>query len=149
LFTGAGRFVMKNRVLFISPERGDAGALSRILDATPLDVSHARGLEEAAAQLRRTRFSAILTESRLPDGCWKDVLALASKTPEPCAVIVTDRLADDLLWAEVLNLGAYDVLAQPFDSGEVVRILQNACQQGRVGPPAAVEQPARGYRSAY
>jgi DNA-binding NtrC family response regulator len=139
---------MKNRVLFISPHRGDAGVLSRMLSSAPLDVDHARGLHDAAAMLRRNRFSAILTESTLPDGCWKDVLALADPGPQPCAVIVTDRLADDLLWAEALNLGAYDVLAQPFDSGEVVRILLNACQQGRVCSPAPVAQAARNFRSA-
>jgi DNA-binding response OmpR family regulator len=36
-------------------------------------------------------------------------------------LIVTSRLADEKLWAEALNLGAYDVLAKPFDRQELVR----------------------------
>ncbi len=38
-------------------------------------------------------------------------------------LIVTSRLADEGLWAEVLNLGGYDVLAQPFDAEEVYRVV--------------------------
>ena len=39
----------------------------------------------------------------------------------PPLQIVTSRLANDRLWAEALNLGAYDVLARPFDAAEVLR----------------------------
>jgi DNA-binding response OmpR family regulator len=35
-------------------------------------------------------------------------------------------LADDHLWAEVLNLGGYDVLAKPFDGCELFRALSSA-----------------------
>ena len=42
-------------------------------------------------------------------------------------VIVTDPQADARFWAEALNLGAYDLLAQPFYAPEVRRILYNAC----------------------
>jgi len=41
-------------------------------------------------------------------------------------LIVTSRLADDRLWAEALNLGAYDVLAKPFNRDEVLRSLSLA-----------------------
>ena len=43
--------------------------------------------------------------------------------PDPPFLIVASRLADERLWAEALNLGAYDVLAKPFDSTEVTRIV--------------------------
>ena len=41
-------------------------------------------------------------------------------------LIVTSRLADDRLWAEALNLGAYDVLAKPFERMELVRSVSSA-----------------------
>jgi hypothetical protein len=34
--------------------------------------------------------------------------------PIPPQLIVADRLARDGLWAEVLNLGCYDLLMTPF-----------------------------------
>jgi hypothetical protein len=43
-------------------------------------------------------------------------------------VIVTDPHVTPRLWAEALNLGAYDLLAQPFYEPEVRRILYNAAR---------------------
>jgi DNA-binding NtrC family response regulator len=69
----------------------------------------------------------VLTESALPDGAWLDVLELAHEaTPEP-NVIVTRPGVDSRTWCEVLNLGGYDMLAQPFSEPEVRRVLSNAC----------------------
>jgi DNA-binding response OmpR family regulator len=45
---------------------------------------------------------------------------------DPPLLIVTSRLADDRLWTEALNLGAYDVIAKPFDRKEVDRVLNLA-----------------------
>lgn len=39
---------------------------------------------------------------------------------------MTCRVADDSLWAEALNVGAYDVLAKPLDRTEVTRVLSLA-----------------------
>jgi DNA-binding NtrC family response regulator len=41
-------------------------------------------------------------------------------------LIVTDRLADERLWAEVLNLGGYDLLLKPFDPEELLRVVSSA-----------------------
>ncbi len=126
---------MTDRVLFISPRRADATLISRMLGPASLELEHVHGIVHAAALLRRKTYAAILTECRLPDGCWKDVLDFVERTVR-CQVVVTDRLADDVLWADVLSLGAYDFLAQPFDPDEVRRILTNACLQSRaVAPP--------------
>ena len=50
---------------------------------------------------------------------------------EPPVVIVTSRIADDSLWAEVLNLGGYDVLAKPFREAELIWALESAWQASR------------------
>ncbi|MCL5744434.1 MAG: hypothetical protein M1541_11000 [Acidobacteria bacterium] len=43
--------------------------------------------------------------------------------------IVTSRLADDALWAEVLNVDGYDLLLKPFRGEEVVRMVNAAATQ--------------------
>jgi len=45
----------------------------------------------------------------------------------PPLLIVASRLADERLWAEVLNLGGYDVLLKPFEPAELRRVIGNAC----------------------
>jgi len=47
---------------------------------------------------------------------------------DPPLLILTSRLADERLWAESLNLGAWDVLPKPFQAGEAVRIVAAAWQ---------------------
>jgi len=44
----------------------------------------------------------------------------------PPMLIVASRTADEYLWAEALNLGAYDVLSKPYRAAEVVRVLSMA-----------------------
>jgi DNA-binding NtrC family response regulator len=58
---------------------------------------------------------------------WKSLLDEFAGLSRPPMLIVTSRLADDRLWAEALNLGAYDVISKPFDACEVVRIAGLAC----------------------
>lgn len=124
--SGAGKY-MENSVLFISPDRSQANHLTKMLGPVSMALEAVPSLQQARKQLRAEVYPVILTETRLPDGTWIDVLNLAHDLGLPSAVIVTDRLADDLLWAEVLNLGAYDLLVQPFDTNEVQRILGSAC----------------------
>ena len=44
----------------------------------------------------------------------------------PPKLIVSSRLADHRLWAEVLNLGGFDVLMTPFETEEVLRVTSSA-----------------------
>ena len=47
----------------------------------------------------------------------------------PAPLIVGDRLADERLWAKVLNLGGYDLLAKPFNAKEVLHVVSTACRR--------------------
>ena len=71
----------------------------------------------------------VIAESRLPDGDWKNVLLELDRLPSPPNLIVASRTADDRLWAEVLNIGGYDVLAQPFEAEELRRVVAAAGRQ--------------------
>lgn len=121
---------MRSGVLFVSPSREDARALMRMLGSLPMALQHVTDLEHARTAILTDPHQVILTEALLPDGTWLDVLNLAQAAPAPGSeVIVTDRQADARFWAEALNLGAYDLIAQPFAAAEVRRILSNACSR--------------------
>jgi DNA-binding response OmpR family regulator len=94
-------------------------------------------LASALAALRKVRVPVVVCESDLQPGNWKDALEELRTVPDPPLLIVTSRCADERLWAEALNLGAYDVLAQPFDGMEVARIVNLAWLrwEGRHGIP--------------
>ena len=59
-----------------------------------------------------------------------DHIAFLADSP---LLIVTSRLADERLWAEAPNLGAWDVLAKPFDAEEVIRVVSIAGQHWHDG----------------
>jgi DNA-binding NtrC family response regulator len=98
-----------------------------MLHALPVALEHARTLAQARAKLLSTDYDVILTESAFPSGTWLDVLHLVREAPRDVRVIVTDPKADARFWTEALNLGAFDLLTQPFEEHEVRRIIQNAC----------------------
>ena len=120
---------MRSRILFISGRQEDARHLTKMLHALPMSLEHVPSLRHARTRLRRQDYDVILTEAALPDGKWLDVLHLVRQSPRETEVIVTDPQADASFWAEALNLGAYDLLAQPFYEPEVRRILFNACSR--------------------
>jgi DNA-binding response OmpR family regulator len=84
---------------------------------------------DAISFTRENDTSVVICERSLPDGDWKLVLSEFDRMPLRPNLIVTSRLADDELWAEVLNLGGYDVLAQPFHSDEVYHVVSLAWQE--------------------
>ena len=128
---------MYSRILFISGRRSDSRLLSRMLHELPLTLEHVSSLEQARTKVHQESYDIILTEAGLSDGKWLDVLHLVRACPQELKVIVTDLHADAQLWAEALNMGAYDLLAQPFYEPEVRRILGNACARGFSKPYAA------------
>ena len=120
---------MRSRILFISGRHEDARRLAQMLLTVPLFLDHVETLLQARAKLQQEDYQVVLTEAALPDGNWLDALRLARESPHEPEVIVTDPLADAHFWAEALNLGVYDLLAQPFYEPEVRRILNNACSR--------------------
>jgi DNA-binding NtrC family response regulator len=120
---------MCSRVLFISSHPSDARLLSRMLHQLPLAIEYVPSLQVARTRLNQQEYDVILTEAALPDGKWLDVLHFVRECAQEPEVIVTDPAADGHFWAEALNLGAYDLLAQPFYEPEVRRILSNACSR--------------------
>lgn len=81
--------------------------------------------------MRAIPFAVVLSDGRLSDGlCWKDILHALHGMSNPPVRIVADRLADEALWVEVLNLGGYDLLTKPFNAREVLHAVTTAHHLG-------------------
>jgi len=118
-------------ILSVSPFAEDHMALRRILRQPQWHISTASSCIEAADRLYGSYVAIVVCESDLPDGSWRDLLGYAGERRDAPHLIVTSRMADTYLWAEVLNLGGYDVLAKPFDEEEVLRVIESARQARR------------------
>lgn len=120
------------RILLASPDPDDHKRLAEILRPPRWRWACGRTCQMALLRLRREPVSVLLCERDQVDGTWRDLLETASNLPHPPNVIVCSRLADESLWAEVLNRGGYDVLIKPFEPGEVARVVEGARRKWHV-----------------
>lgn len=117
---------MGGEVALISPLESDSSSLRRVLDGSCATIYWFPTCNAALAFLREHPLGVVISNVQVPDGCWKDLLDALSRLAHPPNLIVSSHLADERLWAEVLNLGGYDVLLTPFEPEEVLRVSADA-----------------------
>jgi DNA-binding NtrC family response regulator len=115
-------------VLSVSPLEEDQLSLEAIVGHSTWRLFKADHIPSALTFLRQHKIAVVLCERDLQPGTWIDLLENIRHLPHPPSLIVASRLADDRLWAEALNLGAWDVLAKPFDRTEVIRSVKSGWQ---------------------
>jgi DNA-binding response OmpR family regulator len=121
--TGPERVVT---VLAVSNCEEDRRSLRNIFQHSNWVMHEAACCRDARTILGKYSCAVVLCERHLPDGDWKQVLRMLESMEHPPLLVVTSHLADEVLWAEVLNLGGYDLLPKPFDQNEVVRTVSVA-----------------------
>ena len=109
-------------VLAVSPVPADRVRLREILSQGNWKLHEATSFCEALAFLRDQSVPVLLCERDHAGGNWEELLKATAKLPAPPKLIVFSRLADEALWANVLNLGGFDVLMTPFEPEEVLRV---------------------------
>jgi DNA-binding response OmpR family regulator len=115
-------------VLLVSAQHADRARLRQIMGHGSWRLHMSATSRDALALLRQHRIPVVICDSELTDGDWKLLLIRLSDLPDPPRLIVSSRLADERLWAEVLNFGGHDVLSTPFDPREVLRAALLAWQ---------------------
>jgi FixJ family two-component response regulator len=138
----AEKLIANRTIIGVFPPGEDRTSLINIFGGSKWKLQFASTLRETQTALGGSP-GVVISEVRLSDGhCWKDLLHEMQKMECPPPLILADRLADQGLWAEVLNLGAYDLLAKPFNAKEVHHAVITACrrtanEQERTGLPNA------------
>ena len=117
-------------VLSVSPNDEDRVSLERIVKSDWTVIASAT-VVSALSALRQIPIPIVMCDVEITVGTWGEMLDHISLLPDPPLLIVTSRLADERLWAQAMNLGAWDVLAKPFDTDEVIRIVSFAWQHWR------------------
>jgi DNA-binding NtrC family response regulator len=135
-------------VLSVSPTEEVHFSLQEIFNHSKWKLHKTHSLPAALAIIRAQTIPVVLCETDLLPDIWRDLLDQITRAPNPPAVIVSSRLADDRLWAEALKLGAWDVLARPFMRTEVFQAVSAAWRHwwNRQERPASTG-PGKNYRS--
>jgi len=119
--------VPKQPIALLVMEKERRTILLDHLNSIDADIVTASSCAEAADRLRADPgVRLVLTDLTLPDGSWFDVLSRVDDAKADAKVVVCARLADERLWSQVLEAGAYDMLVEPYQQDEVRRILDAA-----------------------
>ncbi|MGO9258432.1 MAG: response regulator [Bryobacteraceae bacterium] len=113
-------------VLSVSPLAEDHLSLQQFFNRSKWELYKTDSLRSALALLHTREIGVVICERDLSPGTWIDMLEGLRLSQDAPPLIVTSRVADERLWAEALNLGAYDVLAKPFERTELVRSVSLA-----------------------
>ena len=136
----------RKAILSISAHSVYHDSLQSIFRGSRWRLHRARTASDGLKAIRRTHreISVVICEHSLPDGDWRLLLAEMGTAGIRSSLIVSSRLADERLWAEVLNLGAFDLLlGAPFEPEEVLRVTEGAWSAWhraalpRIGPGSA------------
>jgi DNA-binding NtrC family response regulator len=126
------------------PYRDMEAALEKI--AVP--IGRAQTLAEARQFLSRVDPPLLVfTGSELPDGNWADVLSLSARASSPVSVIVVGQEIDTKLYASVIEVGAFDFIAPPFDSLDLAHVVRCAADNALTRREAARKVLTRPKRS--
>jgi DNA-binding response OmpR family regulator len=113
-------------VLAITRAGYDRVALGAILGHSRWRALWASAARDGAGILTSVQPGVVLCAAEIAGPAWKEIVSEAARLRVPPAVVVLANSADDSLWAEVFNLGGYDVLVRPFEAREVIHVLSNA-----------------------
>ncbi|MCP5115166.1 MAG: hypothetical protein GY953_30405 [bacterium] len=83
-------------------------------------------LDEGLRHLEEYEIPVVISERNLDAATWHQVLRATANLPYSPKLIVTSKNSGDDLWAEVLNLGGYDLLAKPLAEQEVFHVISHA-----------------------
>lgn len=119
----------KSSILLITPYPEDETMVRQVMKDVAGSVVGCNCISTALEKISANTPDVILCETEFVDGDWKKILSTCESLSSPPLVLVMSRYADESLWAEVLNLGGFDVLLKPFDPTEVSRVLGMACSR--------------------
>lgn len=132
------------QILVVSPFSEDEEAIRLSLEEEHWGLAAVQSCDEARSLIRNHRQSLLVVcRDELPDGGWRDLIAELAVAGEKMELIVVSRCADEHLWAEVLNVGGFDLISTPLVPYEVQRVIRSALESahGQQGPQLA--RPAK------
>jgi DNA-binding NtrC family response regulator len=129
--------------LLIGGYETDRSLLEDVFRARGWCVLEARGRRQTMETLASHLIQVVIAEANFPGWPWKKLLRDLATLVHPPQLIVTSPHADDYLWSEALNLGAYDVLSQPLDRDETERVIASAHRRFEIEPLLDARRAAR------
>jgi len=113
--------------LLIHDDRSDSfESLKQTLQDLSIETYNASTCREAKEIIFRWQPQIVFTKDSLPDGSWVNISQLAQRSQLPFNVIVVGTAPDTRLYLSVMERGAFDFVAPPFEREPLKFIVQSA-----------------------
>lgn len=124
------------RLLVVNADPEDRYTLLEALQADAYEIVFCDSLDTREShQLDDRPFEACIIGFNHPVEACFDLLATIKNDRPLTEVVILSRLANEELWIESIQRGAYDFLPIPLDRKELQRIVKNAVEKNRRQPP--------------
>ena len=120
-------------ILVISSELGNGRALVEILNRERWETICASTVEEFEELFSTRQLALVFCERQLSDGTYRDVLRTIRARNTNLRLVVTSRLADWDEYLEVLEEGAFDLIASPCRPADVAWAILRAERERKKG----------------
>ncbi len=131
----------KIKLVFAGPKE-TAAPLRRIVEEAGWRLYHNPDWRWALNSAVRSGATVFLFDCDANPSEWEEALGQVVNAANGAAFIMTSRLADDRLWAELLARGGYDLILKPFNSAEVLRTIRSAHARHGVASTPKKETPS-------
>ena len=132
-------------ILVASGDIESRQSLQAILLEEGLETIAASRLTECEEILSKDEVSLVFCDRRLGDGSYRDLLNLSKSLNSAAKVIITSIHADWDEYMDVLKQGAFDLIAAPCRSTDVLWTLSQAARET---PLRAPQKPAMALSAA-
>ncbi len=112
------------KVLLIGSDEAELSVLEGIL-SEHVELHSVRDLLELQGNLERS-YDAVFCGWSFHDATWNEVLEVLQQLNPDLPVIVFSRTGGEREWAEVLEAGAFDLMAPPYRKLPVLAVLEQA-----------------------
>jgi DNA-binding NtrC family response regulator len=118
---------MKSTALIVYEDADMLCQLEKALADEFTKISYACTCREVAELMAGAGLpELIFTETRLPDGTWRDILKLAQTAFPAANVILVTRLEDIRLYVDAMEEGVADYVVPPFEASGIAHVIQCA-----------------------
>lgn len=125
-------------ILVVSSEPESRRALADILNREGWGTVCVSTVGECQEIFSSNNIGLVLCDRRLPDGTYRDILFIARLLSRNVRLVVTSRLADWSEYLEALHDGAFDLIAFPGQTAELIRVIRQAQREDqKTGIPFA------------
>jgi len=129
---GRGDFMEQPiKALLVYTDEEPVRSLSQALEKLQVATLRARTCGQARKLLSATDTppDIVFTDTTLPDGSWRELLAMGQGMQAPSRIVVVARTLDPSLYIDVMEHGAFDFMLAPFASDDLAHVIRCATDQ--------------------